>query len=136
MVTSLRDSSLFKHKIGAASLMSQEPFHIEESEVEIAGRRVLRLSGTLWLSAVAQFHSVVKSDTDQALVLDMTEVPMVDSAGVAALVALAVPHQKQGHPVALVGVSERVRKTLHVTQVEQFFRFFWNMDEATEELAR
>ena len=117
-------------------MMSQEPFHIEESEVKIAGRRVLRLSGTLWLSAVDQFHSAVKSDGEKPLVLDMSAVPIVDSAGVAALVALAVPAQKQGHPVALVGVSERVRKTLHVTQVEQFFTFFWNMDEATQGLSK
>ena len=115
--------------------MSQEPFHIEEVPDAIAGRRVLRLSGTLWLSSVPQFHSAVKGDAD-GLVLDMSGVPIIDSAGVAALVALAVPHQKEPHPLALVGVSERVRKTLHVTQVEQFFKFFWNLAEAKAELEK
>ena len=57
------------------------------------------------------------------LVLDFTSVPYVDSAGVGALVGAYVRHQKDGHSLTLAGVNERVRNTLKVTQVENFFQY-------------
>ena len=41
-----------------------------------------------------------------------------------------VSHNKEGHSLALVGVSERVRNALKVTHVESFFRFFSTQEEA------
>lgn len=110
--------------------MSQEPFHIEEVPSEPGERRVLRISGPLWLASVPLFQAELRSDEESALILDLSGVPIIDSAGIAALVAEAIVHQKQGHTMVLVGVSDRVRNTLHVTQVEKFFQFHWTLDEA------
>jgi anti-sigma B factor antagonist len=110
--------------------MVQQPFHIEELSGGPTERRVLRLSGPLWLASVQQFQTVVRAEEDRGLILDVTGVPIVDSAGIAALVAEAIIHQKQGHTIALVGISERVRNTLRVTQVEKFFTYFWTVEEA------
>ena len=110
--------------------MVQQPFHIEELSGGPTERRVLRLSGPLWLASVQQFQTVVRAEEDRGLILDVTGVPIVDSAGIAALVAEAIIHQKQGHTIALVGISERVRNTLRVTQVAKFFTYFWTVEEA------
>ena len=77
--------------------MVQQPFHIEELSGGPTERRVLRLSGPLWLASVQQFQTVVRAEEDRGLILDVTGVPIVDSAGIAALVAEAIIHQKQGH---------------------------------------
>ena len=64
--------------------MVQQPFHIEELAGEPTGRRVLRLSGPLWLASVQHFQTMVRAEEDRALILDVTAVPIVDSAGIAA----------------------------------------------------
>ena len=55
--------------------------------------------------------------------LDFTQVPYVDSAGIGALVGAYVTHQKDGRSLYLIGVNERVQNALKVTRVEQFFNF-------------
>jgi anti-anti-sigma regulatory factor len=39
------------------------------------------------------------------------------------MVGAYVRHQKAGHSVTLAGVTERVRNTLKVTQVDSFFTY-------------
>jgi anti-sigma B factor antagonist len=104
--------------------MRQEPLVIEENTNPENGVRVLRLKGPIVISNLFDFQNKVRSSTARALILDMTDVPYVDSAGVGVLVGAYVTHQKDGRSLALVGACDRVRGTLSVTQVESFFRFF------------
>ena len=104
--------------------MRQEPLVIEENADSQKGIRTLRLKGPIVISNLFDFQNRLRSSTARALILDMTDVPYVDSAGVGVLVGAYVTHQKDGRSLSLVGVSDRVRGTLSVTQVESFFRFF------------
>ena len=103
--------------------MPHEPLHIEDLGGTREGHRVLCLRGPLIISNLFQFQSIVRANTTDFLILDLTQVPFVDSAGVGALVAAYVTHDR-GRRLALVGVTERVRNTMHVAHVEQFFRFY------------
>ena len=102
--------------------MRDEPLSIEDLGLQ-NNARVLRLSGPLTIGTLYQFQDMVRTDSASSLVLDFTRVPYVDSAGVGALVGAYVRHQKAGHTLTLAGVNERVRNTLKVTQVEQFFTY-------------
>jgi anti-sigma B factor antagonist len=102
--------------------MRDEPLNIEDLGLQNKAR-VLRLSGPLTISTLYKFQDMVRSDSTASLVLDFTNVPYVDSAGVGAMVGAYVRHQKAGHSVTLAGVNERVRNTLKVTQVENFFTY-------------
>lgn len=102
--------------------MRDEPLQVEDLGVQ-NNARVLRLSGPLTIGTLFKFQDLVRSDSSASLVLDFTQVPYVDSAGVGAMVGAYVRHQKNGHSVTLAGVNERVRNTLKVTQVEQFFKY-------------
>jgi len=104
--------------------MRQEPLVIEENADPEKGVRTLRLKGPIVISNLFDFQNRVRSSTARALILDMTDVSYVDSAGVGVLVGAYVTHQKDGRSLALVGVNDRVRGTLSVTQVASFFRFF------------
>jgi anti-sigma B factor antagonist len=104
--------------------MPQEPLHIEEVSGTAEGRRVLRLSGPVLLSNFFPFQALVRASTAPTLILDLTEVPYIDSAGIGALVGAYVSHQKDKRRLALVGVTGRVRNTMQVTHVEQFFPFY------------
>ncbi len=88
---------------------------------------MLRLTGPILISNFFEFQSLVRSSTSSTLILDLTQVPDIDSAGIGALVGAYVTHQKEGRRLALAGVTQRVRNALQVTRVEQFFPFFDNV---------
>ncbi len=102
--------------------MRDEPLTIEDLGLQ-NHKRVLRLSGPLTISTLFEFQTLVRTNSSASLVIDFTNVPYVDSAGVGALVGAYVRHQKEGHSVTLAGVNDRVRGTLKVTQVDKFFEY-------------
>ena len=112
------------------SLASQQPLSIEDLSGQRPGQRVLRLQGPVVLGTLFQFQSTLRAKDAKALIIDFTEVPYVDSAGIGALVSAYVTHQKDGRSLALVGVNDRVRNALIVTRVEPFFRFFPTVADA------
>ena len=112
--------------------MPVDSLRIEDQPGTQSGQRILRLSGPLLLTTLFEFQATVRADTSRALIIDFQEVPYVDSAGVGALVGAYVRYQKEGRSLALVSVNERVRNTLKITRVEQFFRFFDSVSAAEQ----
>jgi len=110
-------------------IMQTGPLQIEESVVN--GERVLRLDGPLTLANIFQFQTIVRADRSRSLIVDLTNVPYVDSAGIGSLVGAHVSRENN-HTLTLVGTSERVRQALRVTRVEQFFRMADSVDQALQ----
>jgi anti-sigma B factor antagonist len=108
---------------------------MEDAPGSDAAHRILRLTGPLVLTTFFEFQATVRSSTAPSLIIDFTNVPYVDSAGIGALVGAYVTHQKEGRRLALVGVSNRVHDALKVTRVEQFFRFFDSVGAAEKAAA-
>jgi anti-sigma B factor antagonist len=104
--------------------MPQEPLVIEDIPGSSNGHRVLRLDGPVTISNLYEFQAKVRADRSATLILDLTKVPYMDSAGLGALVGAYVTHQREGTRLLLVGVNQRVLNALKITRVEQFFRFF------------
>jgi anti-sigma B factor antagonist len=115
--------------------MPQDPLHIEEIIPTGNGQRIIQLSGPILLSNFFPFQSLVRGSTSPSLILDLTQVPYIDSAGIGALVGAYVTHQRDGRNLALVGVTQRVRNTMQVTRVEQFFKFYDTVNAAQEAAA-
>ena len=90
------------------SRMPQDSLQIDDQPGSQPGQRVLRLSGALVISTFFSFQSIVRSDTSRLLVIDFTNVPYVDSAGIGALVGAYVTRQHSARSLALAGVSERI----------------------------
>jgi anti-sigma B factor antagonist len=116
--------------------MPQEPLQIEDVSEAPEGQRVLRLNGPLTLSNFFPFQSMVRGNTSRHLIVDLSGVPYIDSAGIGALVGAYVNHQKEGRSLALVGVTDRVRGSLQVTRVEQFFQFHDTLAAAQDAMTR
>jgi anti-sigma B factor antagonist len=112
--------------------MPQESLQIEDTSGSQQGQRILRLNGALVMTTMFEFQATVRADQSKALIIDFTNVPYVDSAGIGALVGAYVTRQHGGRSLALVGVSERIHNALKVTRVEQFFRFFDTVSAAEE----
>jgi anti-sigma B factor antagonist len=110
--------------------MPQETLRIEDHPGTQPGQRILRLDGPLVMPTVFGFQAKVRADDSRSLIIDFTNVPYVDSAGIGALVGAYVTRQNNGRSLALVGVSDRIHNALKVTRVEQFFRFFDSVSAA------
>jgi len=103
--------------------MPQEPLSIEDLGAK-SGFTILRLTGPVVIPNLFDLQDRVRANASPALILDLTGVPYIDSAGIGVLVGAFVSHQKDGRSLALVGVSERIHNALQVTRVDSFFRFF------------
>jgi anti-sigma B factor antagonist len=112
--------------------MPQEPLALEDLPGSRDGHRILRMDGPITISNLYEFQSRVRADRSATLILDLTKVPYMDSAGIGALVGAYVTHQKEGSRLLLVGVNERVLNALKVTRVEQFFTFCETLDSAEQ----
>jgi anti-sigma B factor antagonist len=112
--------------------MPQEPLRIEDVPGSKDGQRVLRLTGPIVINNLFEFQATVRADASRALIIDLSNVPYVDSAGIGALVGAYVTHQKDGRSLALVGVSDRIHNALAVTRVDSFFQFFPTVAEAEQ----
>ncbi len=110
--------------------MKQEPFCIADRSGTQPGQRILNLSGPLVLGTFFEFQATVRADQSNSLIIDFSNVPYVDSAGIGALVGAYVTRQNSARTLALVGVCNRVRDAMRVTRVEQFFRFFDSVEAA------
>ena len=113
-------------------LHSQEPLSIEDFEGSVPGQRVLRLQGPVVLGTLFQFQAAIRAKSVPTLIIDFTNVPYIDSAGIGALVGAYVSHNKEGHKLALVGVNDRLITALKVTRVEQFFQIYNSVPEAEQ----
>jgi anti-sigma B factor antagonist len=112
--------------------MSDQPLQIEDLPGSRDGIRILRLSGPLSLANVFGFQSILRADTSRALILDFTNVPLADSAGIGALVGAYVTRQTGGRSLGLVNVNQRIHHALEITRVDGLFRFYGTVAEAEQ----
>ena len=110
--------------------MRDDTLTITTHQGDSADVLVLELTGPLLCNNLFDFQQTVRSTSARGLVVDMTQVPYVDSAGVGALVGAYVSFQKDDKRLALVSVNDRVQSLFSMTQVEQFFRVYDSVEEA------
>lgn len=112
--------------------MTDQPLRIDDLPGSRDGIRVLRLSGPLSLANVFGFQSLLRADTSRGLILDFSEVPLADSAGIGALVGAYVSRHRGGRSLGLVNVNQRIHQALEITRVDSFFRFCGTVAEAEQ----
>jgi anti-sigma B factor antagonist len=98
-------------------------------------QRVLLLRGPLTIETTPHFERAVRNENAETVILDLSDVPYIDSIGLGSLVAAHVSHQKTGRCLVLTGVTPRVMKVLKITNVHNFFMTFPTTWEAVEALA-
>ena len=112
--------------------MASEPLKITVTNGSAEGIRIFNLAGPLILTNLFDFQAKVREDSSRALILDFTASPLIDSAGIGALVGAYVNRQKDGRRLALVGVNKRIHDALEITRVESLFRFYGSIAEAEQ----
>jgi len=75
-------------------------------------------------------HAVRREEHAESMVLDLTEVPYIDSSGLGSLVSACISRQKAGRRVALAGVNERVNRLFEITKTDSLFLIFPTIHDA------
>src|SRR5580704_6279119 len=110
-------------------------FKIESIQTPQEGTRILRLTGPFTLQQVFEFQSILRSGTDPTTIIDLAEVPYMDSASLGAIMGAHVFCHKHQRQYALVGVSERLRMLFEVGGVDKLLVIYATPEEARLQLA-
>jgi anti-sigma B factor antagonist len=110
--------------------MGPETFRVVSQASSRAGLQILALKGAFTSGASGIFVEAVAAADAPRLILDLSEVPMVDSMAVGALVRAFVSCHKAGRKLALVGLNHRVHNVLHLTGIAPLFDTYDSVSEA------
>lgn len=98
--------------------MSNEALTLEAVPGQAAGCRILRLNGPLTLQGVFAFQNALRADPPASLILDLSGVPYMDSAGMGAIINYYVSCQRNGRKLIVAGVNGRVLELFRMTKVD------------------
>jgi anti-anti-sigma factor len=103
---------------------------IEKLPESDANHVVLRLKGKLSLETVHDFIQAVRPDPAKHLVLDLSGVSFLDSAGAGALVQLFVHRRNKGQSFALAGLTMQSNAVLQVAGLTKLLPTYASNEEA------
>ncbi len=116
--------------------MASEKMQILPSQGAREGQKILSLKGPLTIQTTFDFQSAARAETSPILIIDLSEVPFVDSAGLGALVGAHVTAQRASREIAFVGVNSRVKALMDMTHVGQLFRIYPTVQDAQADLPK
>jgi anti-sigma B factor antagonist len=97
-------------------------------------RNVLPLEGEIDLhvspSVTAALNGMITKKPKQ-LVVDLSRVTYIDSAGLAAFIGAMQEVEAYGGKFALAGLQETVRSIFEISRLDQIFQIFPDVDTAT-----
>ncbi len=94
------------------------------------GLKILTLKGSLSIHTIFDFQGAIRTESAPALVVDMTAVPFVDSAGLGAMVGAVVTLQKAGRKIAFAGMNEKNMALVNMSHLSQVVRNFATVQDA------
>jgi len=115
--------------------MAVQELTVERYEGVAEDQRILMLRGPITIETTPMFERAVRHECAETMILDLSDVPYIDSVGLGSLVATYVSHQKTGRCLVLTGMKPRVAKILEITKVKELFVTFATTWEAAEALA-
>jgi anti-anti-sigma factor len=115
-------------------LASMDELKIASTPGTRDGVRIIRLTGPFVLQGVFEFQSVSRAGNEPVTIVDLTDVPFMDSAALGAVMGLHVSCQRQQRKYGLVGASSRLRTLFEVAGVVAILVTFRTIEEAEEKL--
>jgi anti-sigma B factor antagonist len=93
-------------------------FQIQSTEGS-SGVCILKVVGPLTLSNVFVFQNTARNVTDRAIIVDLSDVPFVDSVGLGSILGVFASCQRTQRGFALAGAAQRVRTLLQVAKADR-----------------
>jgi anti-anti-sigma factor len=114
--------------------MLDQPLSYAISSGAKEGTTIFTLAGPFTLGNMFQLQTELRSMKPACLIMDLSGVPYMDSAGLGVIMNTFVSAQGQGRKFFLTGVNERLRSLLEMTRVDKVLQLCDSI-EAAEALA-
>jgi anti-anti-sigma factor len=98
------------------------------------GTMILKLDGPLTLSTMFALQDELRTMKPQALVVDLSGSPYMDSAGLGLIMNYYVSAEHNGRKLLLAATSERIHALLEMTKVDGVLKSFRAVEEAEASL--
>jgi len=118
-----------------AFAMPNDQMQLDARDGAAPGQRVIALTGVLTISTLFAFKDFAHADTSEALIVDMSGVPYIDSAGLGSLIGAYVSREREARRLVLAGVNDRVKTVMMVSGVDSLFQTYSSVAEAEKTLA-
>jgi anti-sigma B factor antagonist len=112
--------------------MQPAQLDLEKVSASNGSNLVTRLNGKLSLETVHNFIQTLRPEPAAHLVLDMSGVSFLDSAGVGALVSLFVHRRNLGKSFAIAGLTQQGMAVLQVAGLVKLLPNFPTVEAALE----
>jgi anti-anti-sigma factor len=110
--------------------MQDKPLQIEKVADPDGAAVVLRIHGPLLLGNFFPLQTEVRSNSSGLLIIDVADMPYIDSAGIGCLVGAHISREHSGRRLIIVGANDRLLTSLKVTKVDQLFTFAPTVEQA------
>jgi anti-anti-sigma factor len=94
------------------------------------GTTILTIEGPFTLGNMFKLQADMRTLKPDCLIMDLTGVPYMDSAGMGVMMNYYVAAQGAGRKFLLVGVNERVRALLEMTKVDSVLKMYDTLETA------
>jgi anti-sigma B factor antagonist len=107
-----------------------------ETETTPEGWRVIRPKGWITTKNTPEFEAAIGDARGVNTIIDLTDVPYMDSSGLGSLLKGYVAYQKYGGRFVLAGVAPRICDLLKLTKVDALFPMYSTPSDAASALAK
>lgn len=114
--------------------MRDEPLTYISTASQREGTTILRLIGPLTLSNLFSFQEEFRPMKPQVMILDLSDSPYMDSAGLGLIMNYYVSAENNGRKLLLAGVNQRIMALFTVTKVHEVLLSFPTVEEAEASL--
>jgi anti-anti-sigma factor len=109
--------------------MASENLQIIASQ-STRGQRILSLKGPLSIRTLFKFQETVRSESSPVLIVDFSDVPFIDSAGLGALVAAHVNARKSDRGILFAALNSQARTLIEMTHVNDLLQTYDTIQDA------
>ncbi len=110
------------------------PSRNEDLQIEMLdspkGARLIKLSGPVTLRTLFEFQEAARKEADKPVIIDIEQVPYMDSAGLGAVISIFASCQRTSRGFAIIGVTERIRTLFQVTHCDGMLPCFDSLEAA------
>jgi anti-anti-sigma factor len=112
-----------------------ETMEVEREPGQASDVTVFKLNGPFVLGTMFELQSAFRDPAVKGVIIDLTQVSYIDSAGLGVLLSEWSHTQRGGYKYALVGMSPRVHTIFEITRTDTVLPIFATRAEAEASFA-
>ena len=95
-----------------------------------SGAKVFKLSGPLTIQTLFDFQQMIREETAKPIIVDISQVPYMDSAGLGCVVSAFTSCQRNKRAFGITGLTERIKTLFTVTHVDGLLPCYDSLEAA------